>query len=291
MQYRTLIPAVAAPLLLAAAAAAAQTPYSGCVDRLGRTVVTRDDNTMAAGGMATIVADTPVIYWNAHNLGPASESARTFIYLHECAHHRLGHLWKQNDPRWEREADCWAIQHMVEGGAMKGRHVVALEEELKNWPGDALHLGGTELVRSLQDCIDVKTDRRRWLAALDLFAQAARDSFASIRGNVIYGLSPPTYETTADVPGTYDCEIRDGAVVVCPLFDGRKAADVARRFREISTILRSWTDTSWTVLDRDRPGDADPLQLHAMSHATGAQISLIATAANRLFLILQPADR
>ena len=35
-----------------------------------------------------------------------------FVYLHECAHFALGHLWRRELDGDEAEADDWALAHM-----------------------------------------------------------------------------------------------------------------------------------------------------------------------------------
>lgn len=273
------------------ATARSQTPYAGCVDRLHRPVATIPDESLPSAASAYIDNGRPVIYWNAKRLTGASETARTFIYLHECAHHVLGHLYKANDRRWENEADCWAIQHLVDGGAMRGHNVVALERELADWPADPMHLGGRQLVQSLQHCIAIRTDHRAWTAVLDGFLEASRDSFVSIRRSRVPGAAPPVYETTLDPPGTYDCMIRDDASVVCSIFEGRTPSATAKQYHRIAGILRDWMQGNWTVEERPAPGTPDPLQLYGMDRESGTQISLIATDHFELFIVFQPASR
>lgn len=282
---------VALPVVATLSAVAplhAQQLYSGCIDRIGRPVTTIPAPALPSAGTATVVDGRPVIYWNPQAMRGASETARTFIYLHECAHHMLGHLYRPNDLRWETEADCWAIQHMVEGGAMHGRDVVALEEELARWPGDATHLGGARLVQSLNGCLDAKTDRRLWSAALDRLMEASRDSFASIRRAPIAGADTiPTYEAAVGPPGTYDCVIKPRGTLLCPLFDGRAERAATARFRAIARILRDWMGNRWTIVERD---SALP-ELHAMDHAADAQISLVATEHHQIYFIFEPGSR
>ena len=47
----------------------------------------------------------------------------------------------------------------------------------------------------------------------------------------------------------------------------------------------------WTIAERPAPGTANPLQLHAMNHASGSQMSLIATDHFEVVWVLQPASR
>ncbi len=66
--------------------------------------------------MARVEGDgTPVIYLNPHALNGWHPVVHQFWYMHECAHHALGHTatWS---PLNETEADCWAIRSLRDQG-------------------------------------------------------------------------------------------------------------------------------------------------------------------------------
>ena len=172
--------------LAATNSAAAQLPFDACIDRHDRPVrgIVRNDLGGFAG-QATLLNGEPVIYWNADANEHISRPSQIFIYLHECAHHTLGHLWKANALKWEMEADCWAAQLMYESGMLRGQHIRVIERELRTIKGDNHHLGGDELMRALQGCLDVKTDQEAWAAALTAFTAASGDGFAAIQGQAI----------------------------------------------------------------------------------------------------------
>jgi hypothetical protein len=90
----------------------AQVPFEACRDRDNRPIPGVVDNAMAYAGMATVQNGHPVILWNAHSNGRLSQTEQVFIYLHECAHHSLGHLYHiAVDSRDELEADLGDSTH------------------------------------------------------------------------------------------------------------------------------------------------------------------------------------
>jgi hypothetical protein len=131
-----------------------QVLFEACRDRDNRPIPGVVDNTMTHAGVATVQNGHPVILWNSHTNGRLSQTEQLYIYLHECAHHALGHLYHTGvDARNEREADCWAIQLMVDGGMIKGRQFDALQRSRRTVRGDDAHLGGEAHLRSLEQCL------------------------------------------------------------------------------------------------------------------------------------------
>ncbi len=254
----------------------AQVPYDGCTDRFGRPIEGVVDNQLGWAGTATMRNGRPIILWNEKALGTASGAMRLFVYLHECAHHALGHLWKLPSARNEEEADCWAYQLLVDGGIARGRHVAAIEREARTTRGDDIHLGGEARVRSLRRCLRAGTDREAWRASLDRLAQASADSFAALRGMAFPGDPAGVHEALVDVPGTFDCEVRD-AVFACLVFAARRPADVRRRFDRLRRILAEWLPDTWTSVTR-ADADGTRQELHAEDSRSGAGFSLVAGA-------------
>jgi hypothetical protein len=209
------------------------------------------DNALMYAGVATVQNGHPVILWNAHSNGRLSQTEQIFIYLHECAHHTLGHLSHSAvDAGDEREADCWAIQLMVDGGMIKGRQLEMLERSRRTVRGDDTHLAGEAHVRSLEECLSIRTDAKAWAAALDTAVIAAQDSFIAYRGRLLDSTStPPVFEALLDVPGTYDCEVVGGALR-CMVFAARKDGAAKKRYQQLVKILRSWLPSGWTFAER-----------------------------------------
>lgn len=271
-------------LIVLPAALRAQLPLDGCVDRADRPVRGIVRNDMPWAGVATVEQGEPVIYWNQRRMGGRSRTTQIFIYLHECGHHVLGHVWKPNDARWEQEADCWAVQLMWEGGMIAGRHLRVLEEELSRTRGDALHLGGERLLEALRACLTVKTDRRAWATSLARLIEAGSDGFASIRGQGVPHPSAKSgvYESLADLPGTYDCEVTADASVHCTIFAAKDGGRVTERFTELARIVPGALPASWKTREVQHPPDGALRQLTAADSAAGLTLSLIATPAHRI---------
>lgn len=71
---------------------------------------------------------------DAASLQNASPQLQTFIVAHECAHHTLGHSYEAYDNgfvsqdrhhRYERQADCEALNHIAHEFGYRGRAVVS----------------------------------------------------------------------------------------------------------------------------------------------------------------------
>ena len=288
----------AAWLFLYAAPAAAQVPFEGCLDHQLRPVAGVVSDTGLYPAWATVRADgTPVIYWNPRQFNRLSDASRLFVYLHECGHIALRHVYHWRLPQTietrqqeENEADCWAIQMLAEGAGGSGRTLNALARDWRHSRGDATHLGGEQFLRHLQECLDARIDRRRWDAALDHLLTASRDSFATITGEVIEEVPDETLrESTLDLPGTFDCEIRRTGAFVCLIFAATKAKPVEHRFEAIAKILRAWMPSGWVGRERSQPEADQPRQFLAQDAASGVNLELVMTSANRLYFIFRYA--
>lgn len=271
-------------LLALPAALRAQLPLDGCIDRADRPVRSIIRNDMVWAGVATVEKGESVIYWNQRRMGGRSRTTRIFVYLHECGHHLLGHVWKANDARWEQEADCWAVQAMVEGGMISARHLRVLEEELSRSRGDAIHLGGEQLLTALKGCLAIKTDRRAWAAALARFIEAGADNFASIRGQAVPTPASRSgvHESLADLPGTYDCEVVPGQRVRCTVFAARDGDRVAERFGALARIIPAALPAGWRSRQAHEPSPGGVRELVAGDTVSGLELTLIATPAHRI---------
>jgi hypothetical protein len=277
-------------------AATAQIPFNACLDRSGAPVPQEESTAFPNPAWASWVGDhQPVIYWNRQAMAGVSEVSRLFVYLHECAHITLRHIYghattieeKRKD---EDEADCWAIQLMLDAGMIKGRHLDQLEREWRTSRGDITHQSGTELVQSFQSCLSIRTDARRWRVALDSLLSAARDSFHRITGPLITESgTEKTHESTLDLPGTYDCEIRASGNFFCLVFASREAKPAAHRQEELAHILRDWMGIDWTISERELTEGPETRRFLAEHVASGAIIALSATSSGRVLFLARPA--
>lgn len=277
-------------LLVWAAPLAAQVPFEGCVDRWNQPVrgVVRED--IVWGGTATRVNGESIIYWNPGN-NQSSRTSQIFLYLHECAHHALGHLYKSRSARWELEADCWAMQLMWESGMIQGRHLRLLEQEISRSWGDDIHLSGAERTRSLTRCLEIKTDKRAWAAALDTMLLASDDGFVAIEGQSVPmpGRNTGVFESEVDLPGTYDCEIRQQREIRCVVFAARTSGRVGDRFDDLSEIIENWVPDGWMTRE-ESPPDTGLVRLLAVEDtAAGRHFQLAATSNNRIVFTMFPS--
>jgi hypothetical protein len=244
------------PLLLGVAVmlpsrAGGQVSFEVCRDRTDHPIAVVVDNSIAYAGVATFRNDRPVILWNARTNQRLSRIEQLFIYLHECAHHVLDHLYHGDvGAREESEADCWAIQLMVDGGMIRSRQLAELERTRSAVRGDDTHLSGEAHVRNLEECLRRRSDPRTWAAALDTLVLAAYDGFARRRGRLVDSTgTTPVHEALVDVPGAYDCEVV-GATVRCLFFAAPKSGAAAGRYRKLSKILKSWLPPGWSSAEQ-----------------------------------------
>lgn len=275
---------------LAGSPAAGQRALESCRDREDRPVARVTDNAITYAGLAAHRHGRPVIIWNARVNGRLSFVERTYIYLHECAHHRLGHLEQlANDLRWEVEADCWAVQAMVDGGLIGRRHLRQLEQSRATSRGDATHLGGEAHARSLRACLEVRTDRQAWAAALAAMRRAARDGFAGVRGRVLDSLGGvPVHESLVDAPGTFDCQVA-GRAIRCMVLESKTPGRARKHYERLVRLVRAWLPPDWTALERRR-GDRTADSFLARDQESGVTLSL-ARHRGRVELLVRGADR
>lgn len=230
----------------------AQVPYDACLDRQGQPIKGQVDNSLGYAAVATIRNEQPVILWNADLLNRTSQTEQIFIYLHECGHHTLGHLYSGDGSRDEVEADCWAIQLMVDGGMINGQHLALLEASRRRVRGDDTHLGGDAHIKSLEDCLSVRTDAKAWAEALSLIVPAANDSFADQRGRLLEANgTDSTFDSLLGTPGTFDCTIAE-ASLRCMVFASRKGGAAEGRYEKLAKIFRNWLPAGWT--STEQPG-------------------------------------
>lgn len=279
--------------LVAAGETSAQVPYEGCTTRQGRPIVGIVSDSLPYAGWATIRSDgTPVIYWNPKQQYSPQGVTQVFLYLHECAHHALGHVYGfqgtvDQQKEHEREADCWAYQLLVDGGMVTGSRLEVLERDIRYSTGDAIHLGGEAALNSLHACLDARTNSRQWRDMLTEVAAAAVDSFRAIRGLPLTE-DPSVSDATRNAPGTYDCEIRASGSYVCLVFAARDDGRVERRFRKLRDILLEWLPATWTSTTLATPPAGQRQVFVAEDAGTGVRLTLSATQDQKVYFIMRP---
>lgn len=258
-----------------------QSPYQQCLDRLERPIEWVVDNTLPYAGVATVTPDgTPVIIYNQKSLKRASPQARQFVYLHECGHHALRHVWKDPSRLREMEADCWAIQQMVEQGLIKERNVDELQTEI----------GAARGIGSLKGCVKVKTDEDLWRQRLDLLSLAGAHTFDGIRGDPIpEDPEQGFFESTLDLPGIFNCELTPEDSFSCVIFDGRDEKGVRKHFEKVRSVIESWLTDDWMTFERVRARPTELRRFVAQEIQSGSLLTLVATADYDILFEYQPS--
>jgi hypothetical protein len=231
-----------------------QARFEACRDRSDHPITVLVDNSIAYAGVATFRNERPVILWNARTNQHLSYAEQLFIYLHECAHHVLDHLYHGDIGLLEEQAaDCWAIQLMVDGGMIRRRELIELERTRQAVRGDDTHLSGEAHVRSLEECLRRRADPKQWAAVLDSLVLSAHDGFVGRRGRLLDSTGAvPIHEALLGVPGTYDCEVV-GPVLRCFFFEARRNSAAAGRYRKLSKIFKAWLPAGWSSAEQVSP--------------------------------------
>lgn len=154
--------AIAAPRGEAAALHAPPTPaassvapatYDGCIDHLGRPVLSIRDDTVSTIAVAKVENGAPVIRYNGTVLSYFAPESRLFWYAHECAHHALGHAMRNNPLSREKEADCWAVRELVDAGLINRSDLRIIMDDISMLPGDGwVYLPGPQRALLLGAC-------------------------------------------------------------------------------------------------------------------------------------------
>ncbi len=284
-------------LFLFAAPAGAQGTTPDCQDVQGRPIPIQIDKRISYPAYATRdAAGAPLIYWNPKTANGRSDTWRRFVLLHECGHILLHHIDRaaatlEERRRTEREADCFALLALQEARGTSGSEIARLLSELGSTSGDAIHLGGEELLQSLEECQRERGDTRRWHQALDQLLSASADSFRSITGAWV-GISwaGTVHEATLDLPGTYDCEIRPPRSFVCLLIAAQDERSARKRFKEYKRLVVEWLPADWTQSDRVTSTISQPELFVAQSSANRTLLALVRTTASRVYFVARPAE-
>ncbi|WP_299739068.1 hypothetical protein [uncultured Roseobacter sp.] len=129
-----------------------QVTYDGCYDINGipvASVAARVDNV----AIATIHNGHPVIFYNPQVLSWFHPVTREFWYFHECAHHALGHAFRNNPLSREKQADCWAIVNMKKLGLLSEERMAIIQNDIRKLPGDGwVYLPGPQRAISFEFC-------------------------------------------------------------------------------------------------------------------------------------------
>jgi len=146
---------VVSAMLIFAGNAHAQVTFDGCVDFRGLPVASILNFNLPDVAMASWAPNgAPVIQYNPRVLAQLAPQTRVFFYAHECAHHALAHTIRNIPFQQEQEADCWAIQTLVQRGTLDpGRDVTVVQRDLSFSSGDWTHVPGPQRQFNLRACL------------------------------------------------------------------------------------------------------------------------------------------
>jgi hypothetical protein len=125
-----------------------------CYDYRGAVVRTLQTTELGDVGRASIIARMPIISLDIGRLAALPSKMQVFFYMHECAHHVLGHVIKPTLES-EREADCWAIEYGRWARLFTRQDIEGFAPHLASSKGSKFgHLPGPERQAYLLKCFD-----------------------------------------------------------------------------------------------------------------------------------------
>ena len=125
-----------------------------CRDFRGAIVRTTISTQLGDVGRAQIISRMPIISLDPDRLRPLPPKMQIFFYMHECAHHVLGHTIHPT-LQSEKEADCWAIRYGREAQLFSRLDVDGFGPYLADSKGSRFgHLPGPERQAYLLQCFD-----------------------------------------------------------------------------------------------------------------------------------------
>jgi len=125
-----------------------------CRDFRGVIVRTTLSTDLGDVGRAQIITRIPVIALDPDRLRTLPPRMQIFFYMHECAHHVLGHTISPTKAS-ENEADCWSIKYGREAGLFSRIDVEGFGPHLADSKGSPFgHLPGPQRQEHLLQCFD-----------------------------------------------------------------------------------------------------------------------------------------
>jgi hypothetical protein len=125
-----------------------------CRDFRGVVVRTTRMTELGDVGRAWIITRMPIISLDPDRLRTLPPTMQIFFYMHECAHHVLGHTFSPTTAS-ENEADCWAIKYGRETGLFSRLDVEGFGPYLADSKGSPFgHLPGPQRQEHLLQCFD-----------------------------------------------------------------------------------------------------------------------------------------
>jgi hypothetical protein len=125
-----------------------------CYDFRGAVVRMATMTDLGDVGRALIIQRMPIIALDPDRMRSLPPKMQVFFYVHECAHHVLGHNYHPTASS-ETEADCWAIQYGRDSGYFTRTDVEGFAPYFARSKGSPFgHLPGPERETFLLRCFD-----------------------------------------------------------------------------------------------------------------------------------------
>ena len=125
-----------------------------CYDFRGVAVRTLQTTELGDVGRASIIARLPIIQLDTDRLAALPAKLQMFFFMHECAHHVLGHVIRPTLES-ERDADCWSVNYGRWAGLFKRQDVEGFAPYFATSNGSRFgHLPGPERHAYILACYD-----------------------------------------------------------------------------------------------------------------------------------------
>lgn len=132
--------------------------YVGCVDIRGLQVTAVANSQVQDVARAYIdpVSRQPMVIYNPEVLAQLQSATRLFFFVHECAHHVIGHALGFATPgTMEQEADCWAVNRLQATGLLGMDEIRTIQGDIIRFGrGDLTHLPGGRRAVNLLSCLN-----------------------------------------------------------------------------------------------------------------------------------------
>ena len=125
-----------------------------CYDFRGRIVQTLITADLGDVGRASIIGRMPVISLDSDRMRSLPPTMQVFFFMHECAHHVLGHVISPT-LQSERDADCWAANYGRWAGLFSRADVESWAQYFARSNGSKFgHLAGPQRQEYILNCFD-----------------------------------------------------------------------------------------------------------------------------------------
>ena len=152
--------------------AMAQITYDACTDLRGQPVSSIADPSLKEVANASLATNgAPLIRYNPNIVTWLSQKTRLFFHAHECGHHARGHNFDTVPSlAAEQDADCFAIQALVNGNLVNDNDVTIIQNDLNRANiADWSHLPGLQRTINLRRCLAIVKNPPRPPAGMLLY--------------------------------------------------------------------------------------------------------------------------